>query len=158
MLFPGTSSPWPLFPSVSIVHCNFPSLALTGRYNELEAPQKRLLRYIRQGSHVPRWHKNTIYWDRAVHLGKISADMMGSLQWAFFFLPRSNGSVEDGVNVNININIYSLSKHMVLSETFKERMTIQRKQLCRINDLLRITCDIMSLKHNYKLNNKGRLF
>lgn len=31
---------------------------------------------------------------------------------------------------------------MGLSETFKESMTIQRRQLCRI------TCDIMSSKHS----------
>lgn len=47
---------------------------------------------------------------------------------------------------------------MVLSEPFKECMTIQSKRLCRINDFLRITCEIMSLKRNYKPNNKGGLF
>lgn len=36
---------------------------------------------------------------------------------------------------------------MGLSETFKESMTIQRRQLCRI------TCDIMSSNHSYKCNN-----
>lgn len=61
------------FLSISIVHCNFPSLALTARYKESEASQKRLLRYIKQGSHVLLWHKNTIYWDSAVHLGRICA-------------------------------------------------------------------------------------
>lgn len=71
------------FLSGTIVRCDFSSLALTGWYNELEAPQKRLLRYIRQGSHVLLWHKNTIYWDRDVHLGTIFADMMGFI---FFWL------------------------------------------------------------------------
>lgn len=48
-----------------------------------------------------------------------------------FFLPCPNSSIEE----DVDINIYSLSKYMVLLETFKENMLIQRKPLCRINNL-----------------------
>jgi len=111
-----SSAPDLPFLSVSIVRCYFPSLALTGSYKELEVPQKRLLRYIRQGSHKLLCHKNTICRDRAVHLGRISADIISllpfsmKLTWTFILV--------------VSIRFY---------QRHTERMTIQSRQLCKIN-------------------------
>lgn len=75
-----SSAPWLTFHSLSIVCQDFFSLALTARYNEFQATQRRLLRYISLRSHMFLWHKNTTYWDSAIHLGRFPSDILFSDQ------------------------------------------------------------------------------
>lgn len=83
--YPGrkkSSATWLTLLSVSIVCQDFFTLALTARYNEFQAAQRRLLRYISLRSLMFLWHKNTTYWDSAIHLARFSSDILFSDQTA----------------------------------------------------------------------------